>query len=91
MLLEAIFFNNKFLINFCCFQETYSSFHYTSLLYLNDFHRDFKGGRFIFIDVDKAENRTTYSSIEPKKGRVSAFTSGAENVHHIEQVTQGTR
>lgn len=60
-------------------------------MYLNEFHRDFEGGRFIFIDENKVENRTTYSSIEPKKGRVSVFTSGAENVHHIEKVTQGIR
>lgn len=72
-------------------KETYSSFHYTSLLYLNDYHRDFDGGRFIFIDENKIDNKTTHSSIEPKKGRVSVFTSGAENVHHIEKVTQGIR
>lgn len=72
-------------------KETYSSFHYTSLLYLSDHQRDFQGGRFIFIDENKAENKTLYSSIEPKKGRVSVFTSGAENLHHIEKVTEGTR
>lgn len=72
-------------------KETYSSFHYTSLLYLSDYQRDFQGGRFIFIDENKAENKTLYSSIEPKRGRVSVFTSGAENLHHIERVTEGTR
>lgn len=72
-------------------KETYSSFHYTSLLYLSDYQRDFQGGRFLFIDEDKTENRTSYASIEPKRGRVSVFTSGAENVHHIEKVTEGTR
>lgn len=58
---------------------------------MNEFHRDFEGGRFIFIDENKDDNRTAYSSIEPKKGRVSVFTSGGENVHHIEKVTQGIR
>lgn len=72
-------------------KETYSSFHYTSLLYLSDYQRDFHGGRFIFVDENKAENKTLYSSIEPKRGRVSVFTSGAENLHHIEKVTEGTR
>lgn len=72
-------------------KETYSSFHYTSLLYLNEYQRDFQGGRFIFIDENKVDNVTTRSSIEPKKGRVSVFTSGAENLHHIEKVTSGTR
>lgn len=46
-------------------KETYQSFHYTSLLYLNDFGADFKGGRFVFIDPDH-RNRT----IEPKKGEL---------------------
>jgi hypothetical protein len=46
-------------------KETYQSFHYTSLLYLNDFGNDFKGGRFVFIDPDH-RNRT----IEPKKGEI---------------------
>ncbi|KAM7351178.1 2-oxoglutarate and iron-dependent oxygenase domain-containing protein 3-like isoform 2-T5 [Cochliomyia hominivorax] len=70
-------------------KETYPSFHYTSLLYLTTLNKDFKGGRFIFVDgIDK--NRTT-SAIEPKKGRVSAFTSGFENRHHVEKVTEGSR
>lgn len=72
-------------------KETYSSFHYTSLLYLSNYRRDFDGGRFIFVDENKAENSTLYSSIEPKKGRISVFTSGAENLHYVEKVTQGTR
>lgn len=72
-------------------KETYSSFHYTSLLYLSDYQRDFQGGRFIFVDENKSENKTLYSSIEPKRGRVSVFTSGAENLHHIEKVEEGVR
>lgn len=76
---------------FFSFQETYSSFHYTSLLYLNEYQRDFQGGRFIFLDENKADNVTLHSLIEPKRGRVSVFTSGAENLHHIEKVTEGTR
>jgi hypothetical protein len=31
-------------------QETYPSFHYTSLIYLANQMRDFTGGRFVFID-----------------------------------------
>lgn len=72
-------------------KETYSSFHYTSLLYLSDYQRDFQGGRFVFVDENKTENKTMYSSIEPKKGRISVFTSGAENLHYVEKVTEGTR
>ncbi|XP_073823825.1 2-oxoglutarate and iron-dependent oxygenase domain-containing protein 3-like [Musca autumnalis] len=70
-------------------KETYPSFHYTSLLYLTTINKDFKGGRFVFVDGE-GENRTT-SSVEPKKGRVGAFTSGWENKHHVEEVSEGTR
>lgn len=68
-------------------KETYPSFHYTSLLYLADYKRDFEGGRFMFTDEHLKANR----SIEPKEGRVSAFTSGVENKHFVEPVTGGTR
>lgn len=67
-------------------KETYKSFHYTSLLYLNDFGRDFEGGRFIFIDKDNVN-----TTIEPRKGRVSMFTSGRENLHAVEKVQSGVR
>ena len=30
-------------------KETYPSFHYTSLLYLSEYKRDFAGGRFVFF------------------------------------------
>ncbi|XP_049810913.1 2-oxoglutarate and iron-dependent oxygenase domain-containing protein 3-like [Schistocerca nitens] len=66
-------------------KETYESFHYTSLLYLSDYGKDFTGGRFVF--VDKEFNKT----VEPRKGRVLMFTSGSENVHYVEPVTSGTR
>jgi len=68
-------------------KETYPSFHYTSLLYLAEYKRDFTGGRFMFIDEGAKVNR----SIEPVEGRVSAFTSGVENRHFVEPVTGGTR
>ncbi|XP_031841569.1 2-oxoglutarate and iron-dependent oxygenase domain-containing protein 3 isoform X2 [Nomia melanderi] len=67
-------------------KETYKSFFYTSLLYLNDFGRDFEGGRFIFIDKDNVN-----TTVEPRKGRVSMFTSGSENLHAVEKVQSGTR
>lgn len=70
---------------FYLFQETYKSFHYTTLLYLSDFNIDFEGGRFIFIE--EKFNRT----VEPRKARVSMFTSGSENLHNVEKVTSGVR
>ncbi|KAJ6639818.1 Mitochondrial import inner membrane translocase subunit TIM44 [Pseudolycoriella hygida] len=68
-------------------KETYRSFHYTSLLYLSDFGKDFNGGRFVFEDGQE-HNKTLYT-VEPRKGRVSIFTSGAENLHYVEKVTDG--
>lgn len=58
-------------------------------MYLSDFGIDFKGGRLIWIDgtIEKPSN----VSLEPRKGRVTMFTSGAENLHHVERVTSGTR
>lgn len=69
---------------------TYESFHYTSLLYLSDHGIDFKGGRLVFIDgpMSKPKGNVT---VEPRKGRVTMFTSGAENVHFVEKVTSGDR
>ncbi|CAG2175560.1 unnamed protein product [Oppiella nova] len=58
---------------------------FTSLLYLSTYGADFSGGRFIF--TDEMSNQT----IEPKFGRVAAFTSGSENEHFFERVTSGTR
>ena len=63
----------------------YGSFDYTALIYLADYGKDFAGGQFIFDDLKR--NVT----IEPKKGRVSFFTSGSENPHHVEKVVSGTR
>ncbi|CAG2123425.1 unnamed protein product, partial [Medioppia subpectinata] len=68
-------------------KQTYKSFHYTSLLYLSTFGEDFTAGRFIF--ADKELNKSI--AIEPKLGRVSAFTSGSENEHFVERVSTGTR
>jgi len=69
---------------------TYESFHYTSLLYLSDHGVEFEGGRLVFLDgpLDKPTNNVT---LEPRKGRVAMFTSGAENVHYVERVSKGTR
>nr|AEE61876.1 unknown [Dendroctonus ponderosae] len=70
-------------------KHTYESFHYTSLVYLNDFRVNFKGGRFVYLDNMK--NPRANVTVEPRKGRVSMFTSGAENPHFVERVTDGER
>ncbi|XP_059061522.1 2-oxoglutarate and iron-dependent oxygenase domain-containing protein 3-like [Achroia grisella] len=66
-------------------KETYKSFHYTTLLYLGDYNKDFKGGRFVFVD------KNTNNTVEPRKARLSMFTSGRENVHYVEKVSSGVR
>uniref|UniRef100_A0A673FN40 Urotensin-2 receptor 2 n=1 Tax=Sinocyclocheilus rhinocerous TaxID=307959 RepID=A0A673FN40_9TELE len=61
-------------------KETYGSFDYMSLLYLSDYGLEFGGGRCVFMDP--SSNRT----VEPCTGRVSFFSSGSENLHHVEKV-----
>ncbi|XP_037522755.1 2-oxoglutarate and iron-dependent oxygenase domain-containing protein 3 [Rhipicephalus sanguineus] len=67
-------------------KEQYGSFHYTSLLYLTDYNADFGGGRLVFVDGTRGN-----ATVEPKKGRVLAFTSGSENPHFVEKVDKGIR
>lgn len=64
---------------------TYGSFFYTSLLYLSDSGKDFSGGRFVFLDT------SVNTTVEPRLGRLSFFTSGSENKHFVEKVHGGTR
>ncbi|CAG2170021.1 unnamed protein product [Oppiella nova] len=66
-------------------RHTAKCYSFTSLLYLSTYGADFTGGRFIF--TDQMSNHT----IEPKLGRLAAFTSGAENEHFVERFTSGHR
>lgn len=94
-------------------RDTYGSFVFTSLLYLNTMREDFEvrlaspgpmppiysspslappfsqGGGFVFLDGPEGAERRTI--IEPHAGRVSFFTSGEENKHHVAKVTAGVR
>ncbi|KAI4472197.1 prolyl hydroxylase-related [Holotrichia oblita] len=70
-------------------KDTYGSFFYTSLLYLTDYGVDFSGGRLIFLDGKPTKPFNV--TLEPRKGRVAMFTSGAENVHFVERVKSGIR
>lgn len=58
------------------FQETYESFHYTSLLYLNDYDKDFQGGRFIFIDKNNVN-----TTLEPRKGKCKDESHGHLDIY----------
>ena len=66
----------------------YGSFAITTLLYLNTAHSNeldtFEGGSFEFGGAVPA-------SIHPRRGRLSLFTSGAENPHWVAPVWEGNR
>ena len=83
------FYMNLYIYNnYLGLKNTYDSFYYTSLVYLNSHQLDYYGGRFVFKNLD---NHRTSLSIEPKTARVLLFTSGAENEHYVEPVISGTR
>ena len=77
------------------------AYDYSSILYLTSHGLDFEGGRFAFLDetvaeegrvgargIEDAVQRTT---VTPGVGRFVCFTSGLENVHHVERVSSGQR
>lgn len=70
-------------------RRVFPNVFFTTMVYLNDQDKDFKGGRFIYID-DTATNKSI-SSVEAKSGRIMAYTTGPENVHYLEPVTIGTQ
>lgn len=61
------------------------SYDYSALIYLSDYGLDFQGGKFAFCEDEVAK------LVEPRKGRLIAFTSGPENLHQVRPVTQGKR
>jgi hypothetical protein len=65
----------------------YGSFVLTSLLYLSDAKTDFRGGDLVF---DAHEGRSA-ARVAPRRGRLVAFSSGAELPHHVTRVTDGVR
>eukprot|EP01127_Copromyxa_protea_P024238 TRINITY_DN9436_c0_g1_i1.p1 TRINITY_DN9436_c0_g1~~TRINITY_DN9436_c0_g1_i1.p1 ORF type:complete len:316 (+),score=50.03 TRINITY_DN9436_c0_g1_i1:134-949(+) len=66
--------------------KQYGTFTYTTLLYLSERETDFKGGNFVFKNSDGSK-----LEVSPVPGRLVMFTSGAENEHFVEPVTQGLR
>lgn len=65
---------------------SYPSIHYTSLIYLSDRENQVTGGRLIFID---GADHDSHFTVEPKRGRVVAFTTGRENQHMVEKMLDG--
>ena len=63
------------------------TFHFSSVVWLNEQGREFEGGEIVFI-----HNRTVpWLVIEPAIGRTAFFSSGWENVHGVKPVTAGQR
>lgn len=67
-------------------KQTYGSFVITGLVYLSDAGVDFEGGLFNFLDGDGKVQTVT-----PKRGTLVWFTSGSENLHHVQPVLSGVR
>ena len=73
-------------------------YHYSGLLYLNEYEKDFTGGKLNFYDSESFDEDTHTASeegiqqtVEPRAGRVVVFTSGHENPHNVERVLSGNR
>ncbi|NXH10243.1 P3H3 hydroxylase, partial [Bucco capensis] len=58
---------------------------YSGILYLND---DFQGGGLFFTEMDTV---TVTAEVQPKCGRLVAFSSGKENPHGVWAVRRGRR
>lgn len=66
---------------------TYGSFDVTCLLYLTTLGQDFHGGAFVFTNNASSVREV----VQPRTGRLSCFTSAAENIHHVDKVLSGKR
>eukprot|EP00439_Symbiodinium_sp_Y106_P036350 s466_g4.t1 len=71
--------------------EQYGTFAYTVLLYLNTEAQDFDGGEFIFEESKGEGFRVPAAAVEPRAGRIVAFSSDAENPHKVLAVSRGVR
>ena len=70
----------------------YSYRSVSALLYLSSLHEQFERGRFFFADRHPGGRAFTPTSfVEPRCGRLLAFTSGPENLHGVMPVAAGTR
>lgn len=67
-------------------------FHWRShsaTLFLHDGASGFKGGSFFF--TPSFQQASPRAPVLPRPGRMVAFTAGAENVHGVMEVLEGTR
>ena len=72
-----------------------TNWHYTCLLYVGDHGADrFAGGETLLIDeVEHGMSSRVRAGllVEPRRGRLLAFSSGSENVHTALEATHGYR
>lgn len=71
--------------------EQYGTFEYTALLYLSTSGSDFNGGEFVFDNATRLSKANVEAVVEPRYNRLVAFTSDAENPHHVKKVSDGIR
>jgi len=75
---------------------------YTIMMYLNNEHQEFEGGKFVFPGDKRVGDKKKYEGkgilcgeedlvVEPRCGTVVAFTTGPENVHGVTKVESGVR
>lgn len=70
-------------------REVHPAVFYTTVVYLGDHGKDFKGGRMIFIE-DPPTNKSI-TSVEGRKGRILGYTGGRENLQYVERITAGVQ
>jgi hypothetical protein len=56
-------------------------------MFLTSYKRDYTGGRFIFIDIEKNKKKNVV--VDPKNGRTVMFSSGQENTYFFENIKDG--
>lgn len=68
-------------------KEMYKNVHYTVVIFLSNYKRNFNGGRFMFVEYEKKKRKNHI--VDPKAGRVLVYSAGAENTHILENVVNG--
>lgn len=68
--------------------ETNKLAQFTLTVFLSTANKNFKGGKFIFIDFEKGKKQNNVV-VEPKTARVLGYTAGEENRHILERVVSG--
>lgn len=68
-------------------KEIDKSIHYTLVIFLNSYKKDYSGGKFTFVDSENGKKKSVI--VEGKAGRTVGYTAGNENQHFLEKVTTG--